>query len=324
MATDRTEEAARRTALPLLRRGRAPRTVAAEVGRSLAWVYKWRARFAREGWAGLQSRSRVPDHPARRIPDTTRQAIRQARSALEAEAAQPGTLCYGGDHAILGRLRQQRVSPLPSLSTIEREVRAAGMPRPSPPPPPETTYPRLRPTQPHELVQADIVPKHLRGGQRVACFNALDGVSRYPTAQQHPTERAEEAVAFLHHVWQRVGIPTHTQVDNEGCFSGGPTHPYVLGQVLRAALAVGTELVFSPVRPPRARGPWSASTWTTGATCAPRRTWRRRSRTRRPSWSATAPARTTPPWEVRRLPIATWRIASPGFPPAIRRRGACH
>jgi len=254
VATDRDMQAERRTALHLLRSGQSPRAVAAALGRSLAWVYKWQARFAREGWAGLQSRSRAPHHPARRIPDTTRQAIRQARSELEAEAAQPDTLCYAGARAILGRLRQRRVTPLPSLSTIEREVRAAGMTRPPPPPPSETTYPRLTPTQPHELVQVDIVPKHLSGGQRVACFNALDVVSRYPTGQQYPTERADDAVAFLHHVWQTVGIPTYTQVDNESCFSGGPTHPYVLGQVLRAALAVGTELVFSPVRHPQSQG----------------------------------------------------------------------
>jgi transposase InsO family protein len=254
VTTDRNDVAERRAALHLLRSGQAPRAVAAELGRSLAWVYKWRARFAREGWAGLQSRSRAPRHPARRIPDTVRQAIRQARSALEAEAEEPDTLHYVGARAIRGRLRQRQVTPLPSLSTIEREVRAAGMTRPPPPPPTEVAYPHLTPTRPHELVQVDVVPRHLTGGQRVSCFNALDVVSRYPTGQQYLTERASDAVAFLRHVWQTVGIPTYTQVDNEGCFSGGPTHPYVLGQVLRAALAVGTELVFSPVRHPQSQG----------------------------------------------------------------------
>jgi hypothetical protein len=61
-------------------------------------------------------------------------------------------------------------------------------------------------------------------------------------------------VAFLVHVWQEMGVPTYTQVDNEGCFSGGATHPYVLGQVVRLALAVGTELVFSPTYHPESNG----------------------------------------------------------------------
>lgn len=51
-----------------------------------------------------------------------------------------------------------------------------------------------------------------------------------------------------------MGIPQYTQVDNEGCFSGGGTHPYVLGSVVRLALAVGTELLFSPVQHPASNG----------------------------------------------------------------------
>jgi hypothetical protein len=63
-----------------------------------------------------------------------------------------------------------------------------------------------------------------------------------------------DAQAFLIHVWQALGIPQYTQVDNEGCFSGGFTHEGVLGRVLRLALYVGTELLFSPVRHPESNG----------------------------------------------------------------------
>jgi transposase InsO family protein len=55
-------------------------------------------------------------------------------------------------------------------------------------------------------------------------------------------------------LWQEIGIPTYTQVDNEGCFSGGATHPHVLGYVVRHALMVGTELLFSPVYHPQSNG----------------------------------------------------------------------
>jgi Integrase core domain len=94
----------------------------------------------------------------------------------------------------------------------------------------------------------------MKGGQNVACFNAIDVVSRYPTGWQSCTKRAKEAAEFLIQVWQEVGIPAYTQVDNESCFSGGFTHPYVLGQVVRLALAVGTELVFSPFYHPESNG----------------------------------------------------------------------
>jgi hypothetical protein len=112
------------------------------------------------------------------------------------------------------------------------------------------TYPHLRPVHPLQLIQADIVPHFLPGGACVACFNAIDVASRYPTGRQYPAKRANDAANFLIHAWQEIGIPQYTQVDNEACFSGGFSHPAVLGTVVRLALFVGTELVFSPFRHP--------------------------------------------------------------------------
>jgi hypothetical protein len=102
--------------------------------------------------------------------------------------------------------------------------------------------------------QVDIVPHYLPGGQKVACFNGLDVISHYPTGQPVARRRAQDAAEFLIHQWQTVGIAQYTQVDNEGCFSGGATHPYVLGTVVRLALQVGTELVFSPFYHPQSNG----------------------------------------------------------------------
>ena len=181
--------------------------------------------------------------------------IREVRSELEVEATQPGKLSYIGAHAIRGRLRQKHIAPLPSISSIERVVRAAGMTRPQLPKETQPiVYPHVRPTQPHQLVQVDIVPRYLPGGPCVSCFNAIDVVSRYPTGQQSTTKRSGDAVRFLLQVWCDLGVPDYTQVDNESCFSGGFTHPGVLGKVLRFGLMVGTELVFSPIRHPESNG----------------------------------------------------------------------
>jgi hypothetical protein len=100
----------------------------------------------------------------------------------------------------------------------------------------------------------DIVPHYLPGGQKLACFNGLDVVSHYPTGQPFSQRRSKDAAEFLIHLWQTVGIAQYTQVDNEGCFSGGMTHPGVIGQVARLALRVGTELVFSPFYHPASNG----------------------------------------------------------------------
>src|SRR5262245_43210710 len=123
-----TEYALRQTAIHLLRSGKAPATVAQELNRSLAWVYKWRKRFfLAQDWQALRDRSRAPKRRPAHLPQAVRAAIRQARSELEAEAVQPGKLAYRGAHAIQARLRTKQVVPLPSISSIERELRAAGM-----------------------------------------------------------------------------------------------------------------------------------------------------------------------------------------------------
>ena len=248
-------EAERRTAIHLLRSGKMPKEVAKDVGHSPAWVHKWRQRFQEAGWDGLQSRSCAPKHSPQQLPERVRQAIRRVRSELEAEARKPGKLSYVGSHAIRARLQRKRMQPLPSISSIERELRSAGMTRPwKPKQADEIQYPHLHPSRPHQLTQVDIFPKYLTGGQSVACFNAIDVVSRYPGGKQYTTKRAEEAMDFLVYVWQMLGLSTYTQVDNEGCFSGGFTHPYVLGQVLRLGLYVGTELIFSPFYHPESNG----------------------------------------------------------------------
>jgi transposase InsO family protein len=163
-------------------------------------------------------------------------------------------LKYIGGQAVKTRL-EAKVNPLPSVPTIERVLREAHLTRVKT----ETAkaqiwYPHLKPTKAHQLHQVDIVPHYLQGGERIACFNAIDVVSRYPSGLALPQHRAQDAVAFLGHMWLEMGIADYTQVDNEGCFSGGATHAHVLGQVVRLALSVGTELVFSPFYHPESNG----------------------------------------------------------------------
>lgn len=245
----------RRAAIHLLRSGRTPTEVAKQLGHSISWVCKCRDRYEEEGWAGLADRSRAPHRHGRAYPETVRQAICQARSELEAEAATKTGLKYIGSSAVQARMAKKEDVPVPSTATIERVLRAAEMVKRWPTADePNVEYPHLHPTEPHQLCQVDIVPHYLRGGEAVACFNGIDVASRYPTGQPKSRRRSQEATEFLLHTWQEIGIPSYTQVDNEGCFSGGFTHPGVLGKVIRLALHVGTELVFSPFYHPASNG----------------------------------------------------------------------
>lgn len=246
-------QAEREKAVHLKRMGHTTAEVASELKRSVQWVNKWWWRYQGTGWAGLVEKSRAPQRHGNRLDPEIRQAIQRARSELEAEAVRGTGLKYIGGRAVRTRLKVWEVIPLPSVRTIERVLEGTGMTRPKVSQP-EVDYPRLRPCHPHQVCQVDHMPHYLHGGQKVFCFNAIDVVSRYPTGQVYPNRRASDARDFLIWVWQTIGIPRYTQVDNEGCFSGGFTHPYVLGQCVRLALLVGTELLFSPVRHPESNG----------------------------------------------------------------------
>lgn len=245
----------RKSAVHLIRAGQKVGAVAIELGRSTRWVRKWRKRYQIEGWEGLKDRSRRPHQIVKETTEANQQAIRETRSELEAEAAEGKGLKYIGGQAIRTRLKDKGMQPLPSIPTIERVIRAAGMTRPyQRAKQPEIRYPHLKIKNSQDLVQVDIAPHYLKGGERVACFNAIDVSSRYPTGEAYAQRRSKEAEDFLIQVWRELGVPKYTQVDNEGCFSGGFTHPYVLGKVVRLALRAGTELIFSPVRHPQSNG----------------------------------------------------------------------
>lgn len=244
----------RKLAMIQLQQGKSMTEVSQNLGRSIGWVSKWHQRFQEEGWQGLRDRSRAPKNQPNRLSPSVRRVICEVRLELEAEAALGTGLKYIGGRAVRTRLNEKGIRPLPGVSTIERVLHEAGLTRKKRASSPEVDYPHLQPTAAHRLCQVDIFPRYLQGGQHVACFNALDVVSRYPTGQALKRQRSKDAAGFLLHIWRELGVAQYTQVDNEGCFSGGFTHSYVLGKVVRLALAVGTELVFSPVYHPQSNG----------------------------------------------------------------------
>ncbi|MCA1806709.1 MAG: helix-turn-helix domain-containing protein [Actinobacteria bacterium] len=250
MSTE-VENSHRQTLVHLLRSGKTPTEAAKELGRSRSWCYKWKERFRQASWAGLKERSRAPHHIARKTSERIRQVILRTRSELEAEALQVDDLSYIGANAIFGRLQSQGMVSVPSVSTIERILRQAGAVKPRQPKlVKEVDYPTLHANVVHQLTQVDIVPHYLQGGMSIACFNAIDVVSRFPAGKQYQNKRSGEVLDFLVYIWREMGISEYLQFDNESCFSGGYKHPGVIGQAVRLALHVGTQPVFSPIYHP--------------------------------------------------------------------------
>ena len=237
----KTELEVRQKAIHMWRSGHRVAEIIQECERSERWFYKWRGRYEQSGWSGLISQSKAPKKHGTKYSPRMRQVIIETRSKLEA------------GKALSTELKGKKLAKIPSRATIERVVGEAEMTR-SKEAVVAVSYPHLKAKQPYQLIQVDIVPHYLKGGTRAPCFNAIDVFSKYPTGKAYPQRRSVEAAEFLIQVWQEIGIPHYTQVDNEGCFSGGTTHQRVLGKVVRLALSVGTELLFSPIYHPKSNG----------------------------------------------------------------------
>ena len=202
----RTLEDERFEAIALLQAGRSVNEVAAQLNRTGLWVRKWRNRYRQEGYAGLSDRSRATKRVRNQTPCPVRERTIQARMALEYRAQNGQGLKYIGARAIRHWLMEQGDKQIPSVATIERILREAGLTQgKAQRMEKQIAYPHLSPQRPHQLIQVDIVPHFLRGGKAITCFNAIDVVSHYPTGRSDERRRATDAAAFLVHVWQTLG-----------------------------------------------------------------------------------------------------------------------
>lgn len=242
-------------AIHLLQQGISPTQVCRELECSRAWVYKWWRNFNRQGaWDDLKDHSRAPHRHPRQLTPEIRQAIQRVRRELEAQAQQPGRLSYIGAPTIRSQLKAQEIVPLPSCGSIERVLAQAGLTHPRTQHPEDIHYPHLQPTQPHQVIQVDIVPHFLAGGGCVSCFNAIDPVSHFPSGQQALSKSAAVAMHFLWQIWHEQGRAPYVQLDNESGFSGGTAQALVLSKVVRLCLYVGVQVVFTPFYHPQSNG----------------------------------------------------------------------
>ena len=184
---------ARCRAVALMGTGVSPGTAAQTVGASRASGYRWWARYAAEGWAGLRERRSTPQRQPRRLSAAAEATILAARAR---SGAGPVTL-----GALLGR----------PASTVGKVLRRLGCSRrPRAPRPPVVRYERA---QPGELLHLDTkklgrfwhVGKriHRDGIQRSPRAGwqhvhiAVDDHSRLAYAEVRPSDRQADALAFL-------------------------------------------------------------------------------------------------------------------------------
>lgn len=241
----------RRRAIERHLKGEAPRAIAASMGYSAQWLYKWVARFNSGDPEWFRSASRRPRESPRRTQIEIEAAIKVVRGELEREGR------FFGDQAIRWELEDLGIRPLPSLRTINRILDRAGLTRPRRGRylPKGKKYPTLRGDQPGEAHQTDFVgPLYLRGGFRYYSLNSVDLATGRCASEPMRVKTAQATLDAFWASWIRLGMPRHQQVDNEMTFYGSPRHPRGMGPLIRLSLMLGIEVWFIPMREPWRNG----------------------------------------------------------------------
>ena len=254
----------RRLAFRLFDKGKAPTQILRQIRRSSSWLFKWKQRFAQDGWAALASASCAPQHSPQQYAADTVQLVGRLRRRLE--KARVGLI---GPRAIQQELRRHhRLRPLPSLATIKRWLRQrrplAGTAAPTPPP----YYPPPRAVADVSFQSCDWIARYLPGGEKVFAFHTVDWQS-YALHQTIRTDKSTAAAcAHLLESCTAVGLPDLLQLDTDAAFTGLGYTPRVFGQFVRLALYLGIELLFIPPGEAernglveRINGLWASSFW---------------------------------------------------------------
>jgi transposase InsO family protein len=194
--------------------GRSKSEVARDFGVSRRWVQKLCTRYATEGEAALEPRSRRPRRSPKRTSVLVEDAIVELRKDLEQQGLDAGAA------TIRTHLEREGVDP-PSVATIWRVLSRRGFVTPQPHKRPRSSIIRFQAVQPNERWQADVTHVALRGGREVEVLNQLDDHSRLLVGSDaRSTFRSIDVVECLGAAVEHYGAPKGYLTDNGGIFTG--------------------------------------------------------------------------------------------------------
>jgi transposase InsO family protein len=206
--------------------------VARSYGIARSWIYTVLARYAAEGEAAFEPRSRRPrTSPAALSADAVELIVRLRKDlAGQGLDAGPDTIAWH-----LREHHQVTVSP----ATVSRYLARAGLVVPDPAKRPRSSCVRFAAEQPNECWQSDFTHYPLAGGTDAQILTWLDDHSRYAlSVTAHARVTAEVVLAAFRAAAARHGPPAATLTDNGLVFTtrllaGGAAAPGLLEQELR-------------------------------------------------------------------------------------------
>jgi transposase InsO family protein len=223
-------------------------TFCAEHGISRKSFYELRKRAKLEGPAAvLEPRSRRPRSSPSRLTDAVKVQAVQVRAALEASGLDHGPI------SVHDKMHAMGLDPVPSVASLARVFRQAGVARAEPKKKPRSAWRRFVYPAPNACWQVDATDYVLSGGRTCVIFQLIDDHSRYAVASHVAWgETAEAAIVVFDKAVAAHGVPQRLLSDNGIALN--PTRRGYLGQFVDHLWHLGVDAITGKPYKPTTQG----------------------------------------------------------------------
>jgi transposase InsO family protein len=217
-----------------------------EISRKTFYAIRARAR-ADGAAAALEPRSRRPANSPTRIAEEVKQQALAVRAAMETSGLDHGPI------SVHDKMKSMGLSAVPSIASLARIFREAGVARLEPKKRPRSSWRRFVYPAPNACWQLDGTEYVLTGGRRCVILQLIDDHSRYAVASHVAWgETSEAAIAVFDKSVAAHGVPQRLLSDNGRALN--PSRQGVLGQLVVHLMALGVEPITGKPYKPTTQG----------------------------------------------------------------------
>ncbi len=223
-------------------------TFCAEHGISRKSFYELRKRVKAEGpAAALEPRTRRPKSSPSQLTDEVKARAVAVRAALEASGLDHGPI------SVHDKMRALGLDPVPSVASLARIFRDAGVARLEPKKKPRSAWRRFVYPAPNACWQLDATEYVLTEGRTCVIFQLIDDHSRYAVASHVAwAETAEAAITVFDKAVATHGVPQRLLSDNHLALN--PSRRGVLGRLVKHVGRLGVDAITGKPYKPTAQG----------------------------------------------------------------------
>jgi len=223
-------------------------TFCAEHGISRKSFYELRNRVKTDGPAAvLEPRTRRPKSNPSKLTDEVKQEAVAVRAALEASGLDHGPI------SVHDKMRALGLDPVPSVASLARIFRQAGVAKAEPKKKPRSAWRRFVYPAPNACWQLDATGYVLTGGRECMIFQLIDDHSRYAVSSHVAwSETAEAAITVFDKAVAAHGVPQRLLSDNGIALN--PSRRGYLGRLVEHGRRLGVEAITSKPYKPTTQG----------------------------------------------------------------------